>query len=548
MTPRDPSQSSVPQSNSAPSAPPSSGRASRIRRAVLPTLMLVAAVAALLLVLPSPDGAHSAGAPTANPDDPSSVITAETVFNRLYFLASDGLRGRDTPSPGLDAAAAWLVSEHRRMGLEPAGEDDTFYQRWPFRQIAPDVENATVALTGSGGTTPVLFAENGSLRGASDAPLDGDLVFVGDPWGAPPAAGSLDGQVMVVHLPGEITQPWRQRANQAAARAQEAGATASVVLVDPAMDAGTLEEFARLMANPTWRMGMDYLPPQVFLTPAAAITAVPELGELLSLTGEDVREPISGARLEGSLPADVRVDGRPANVVAMIPGSDPELRNEYVVLSAHYDHVGVGTPMDGDSIYNGADDNGSGTVALLETARAIQGMSEAPRRSVLFVHVSGEEKGLLGASWFVDHPTVPEEAMIANINADMIGGDHHQDSLIVIGKTYSTLGPLVDRVNEGLPELNLITSDDLWPEQRFFFRSDQFHFMRKEIPSLFFFTGVHECYHRPCDTVERVSHDKIARVSRLLVHSVLEIANADERPEWDPAGLAEVRELTGGGR
>ncbi len=519
-----------------------------LRRALLPASLLAAILAVMILIVPSPDEARSAPSLTLDPDDPASIITEETVYNRLYFLASDGLRGRDTPSPGLDAAAAWLVSEHRTMGLEPAGEDGGFYQRWPYRQIAPDVENATVALTGPRGTTPVLFGENGSLRGASDTPLDGDLVFVGDPWASAPEAGSMEGRVVVVHLPGEITQPWRQRANQVANWAQESGASASVVLVDPAMDAGTLEEFSQLVANPTWRMGMDYLPAQVFMTPAAAATAVPEIDALLARTGEDVRVPIEGARLEGSLPADIRVDGRPANVVAMIRGSDPELRDEYVVLSAHYDHVGVGTPMDGDSIYNGADDNGSGTVALLEAARAIRSMPEAPRRSVLFVHVSGEEKGLLGSSWFVDHPTVPEESMIANINADMVGGDHHRDSLIVIGKTYSTLGPLVDRVNEGLPELNLITSDDLWPEQRFFFRSDQFHFMRKEIPSLFFFTGVHDCYHRPCDTVEWVSHDKIARVARLLTHSVLEIANADERPEWDPAGLAEVRELTGGGR
>jgi len=144
----------------------------------------------------------------------------------------------------------------------------------------------------------------------------------------------------------------------------------------------------------------------------------------------------------------------------------------------------------------------------------------------------------------VDNPTVPIERIVANINMDMIAGDAHTDSVVVIGKDYSDMGPLVDAINARMPELNLTTSDDLWPEQRFFYRSDQFNFMRKEIPSLFFFTGVHECYHRPCDTVDFVDHSKAARVTRLALHSVIELANRDARPEWRPEGLAEVRELT----
>lgn len=507
----------------------------------IPTVLLL-----LLLVAPVACAQTDSNAP--DPDDPSSVITEASVYDRLYFLTSDGLLGRNTPSPGLDAAAAWLVSEHRRMGLEPAGEDGTYYQRWPYRQIAPDLESQSVTLVGPGGRVALDPGVNGALRGASEETLDGDLVFLGDHGAREAQPGELEGRVVVAHLPGEITQPWRQQANLVRAWATAAGASASVVIVDPALQTDQIENLGTIMANPSWQVGMELPAPQVFVTPAEAVRAVPALQALMGRAGEDVLEPVDGGRLEGSLPPDLRVDGRPANVVAMIPGSDPELADEYVVLSAHYDHVGVGRPMDGDSIYNGADDNGSGTVALLEAARAISLMPEAPRRSVLFVHVSGEEKGLLGASWFVDHPTVPADAMVANLNVDMVGSQQHQDTLVVIGKTYSSLGPLVDETNDQLPDLNLITSDDIWPEQRFFFRSDQFHFMREEIPALFFFTGVHECYHAPCDEIDFVSHDKIARVARLLTHSVLRIANADERPEWDPAGLEEVRELTGGGR
>jgi hypothetical protein len=492
---------------------------------------LVAGALALLLLAIMPAGCVEAQ------EDPSAIITEESVYNRLYFLASDGLRGRDTPSPGLDAAAAWLVSEHRQMGLEPAGEDGTFYQRWPYRQTAPG--EGAVTLRGSAGSVNLTQGENAAIRGAVDGTLGAEIVVVSDP-SAGLDEGQLSGQVALFRHTGEPSQPWRQGLNQLRNLADRAGAVVALVVVDDA--AGEeLGNLAQTFSNPTWSMGWDDPQAQIVVTESTARGAIPETMELLDGTGV---ETVADARLEGTLPAEVLVDGRPANVVAMIRGSDPELADEYVVLSAHYDHVGVGQPMDGDSIYNGADDNGSGTVALLETARAISQMDEAPRRSVLFVHVSGEEKGLLGSSWFVDHPTVPEGSMIANINADMVGGDHHRDSLIVIGKTYSDLGPLVDEVNDGL-DLGLVTSDDLWPEQRFFFRSDQFHFMRKEIPSLFFFTGVHECYHRPCDTVDFVSHDKIARVARLLTHSVLEIANRDARPEWDPAGLAEVRELVG---
>jgi Zn-dependent M28 family amino/carboxypeptidase len=231
------------------------------------------------------------------------------------------------------------------------------------------------------------------------------------------------------------------------------------------------------------------------------------------------------------------------NVVALLRGSDPVLRDEYVILSAHLDHVGVGTPVGGDSIYNGADDNASGTAALLAVAEAMAASGVRPRRSVVFLHVSGEEKGLLGSRWYSENPTLPLASTVANVNVDMIGANS-PDSVVVIGKTYSTLGPLADRLQVRHPELGLTLSDDLWPEQRFFYRSDHFNFARKEVPAIFFFTGVHACYHRPCDEVARLDTDKAARITRMILYLVHEIADDPERPRWDPAGLEEVRRLT----
>lgn len=234
------------------------------------------------------------------------------------------------------------------------------------------------------------------------------------------------------------------------------------------------------------------------------------------------------------------------NVVAIFPGADPTLRNEYVVLSAHMDHVGVGRPVRGDSIYNGADDDASGTSALLEVAEAFASMQERPARSILFLAVSGEEKGLLGSEYFSDNPTVPLQSIVANVNMDMIGRNAGDD-IVVIGKTYSSLGPLVDRLaaqNRQLVGLN--PADDRWPEERFFFRSDHYNFARKEIPSIFFFAGVHDDYHQPSDEVELIDTDKAARVARIIFLTTHAIATDPQRPQWTASGLAEVRRMTRG--
>src|SRR5690606_6611656 len=161
--------------------------------------------------------------------------------------------------------------------------------------------------------------------------------------------------------------------------------------------------------------------------------------------------------------------------------------------------------------------------------------------------VRGEEKGLLGSRYYSDNPTVPLESIVANINVDMIGRNA-PDSIVVIGQEYSSLGPLVNEVAAERPELGLTVAPDIWPQERFFFRSDHFNFARKEIPALFFFAGVHEDYHRPSDHVEKIDTDKAARVARLIFYTAYEIATRADAPRWTEEGLQEVRALTGGGR
>jgi Zn-dependent M28 family amino/carboxypeptidase len=220
--------------------------------------------------------------------------------------------------------------------------------------------------------------------------------------------------------------------------------------------------------------------------------------------------------------------------VAILPGRDRNLRREYVVFSAHMDHVGIGRPdARGDSIYNGADDNASGTAAVIAIAAAFASLPEAPRRSIAFVLVSGEERGLWGSRHFVDEGRIPPERMVANLNLDMIGRNW-PDTIVAVGKEHSELGPLVRDVAHRHPDLGLVVIPDPWPGQRFFFRSDQHSFARRGVPSLFLFSGTHEDYHRPGDVPERVDAEKTARVARLAFLAGLEVAEGTERPRWNP--------------
>jgi Zn-dependent M28 family amino/carboxypeptidase len=230
------------------------------------------------------------------------------------------------------------------------------------------------------------------------------------------------------------------------------------------------------------------------------------------------------------------------NVVGILEGSDPALRNEYVVFSAHMDHVGIGAPdQRGDSIFNGADDDASGTIAVVEIAEAMASLPTPPRRSMLFLLVSGEEKGLWGSEYFADNPSVSAEQMVANLNMDMVGRNW-PDTIVAIGKEHSDLGATLERVNAAHPELRMTAIDDRWPAERFYFRSDHYNFARKGVPILFFFNGVHEDYHAVTDSPDKINSEKEARILRLLYFLGQEVANAPKRPEWNPESYKEIVE------
>ncbi|MBV6522655.1 MAG: hypothetical protein MNPFHGCM_02803 [Gemmatimonadaceae bacterium] len=222
-----------------------------------------------------------------------------------------------------------------------------------------------------------------------------------------------------------------------------------------------------------------------------------------------------------------RSDSAP-NVVGILYGADPALRDEFVLVSAHMDHLGV-RAGEADSIWNGADDNASGTAGVIELAEAFA--IARPRRSIILLTVSGEERGLLGSTHFANHPPVPIDRVVAAFNLDMIGRNW-KDTIVVIGKDHSDLGATLLRVNALHPELCIEAIDDLWPEEDFYSRSDHFNFARRGVPVLFFFNGTHVDYHEASDSPEKVDVEKEARIVQLVYYMGLEIANSDDRPRW----------------
>ena len=257
--------------------------------------------------------------------------------------------------------------------------------------------------------------------------------------------------------------------------------------------------------------------------------------------GGDSNSYIQRYPLKKAPAAGTRVPATPQesapNSVGILPGTDPVLRDEYIVVSAHMDHVGTSGTSPKDSIWNGADDDASGTAGVLALAEAF---SQAPtKRSIIFLTVSGEEHGLLGSSWFANNPPVPIRKIVANFNLDMIGRNW-KDSIVVVGMEHSDLGKTLMKVSAMHPELGITPMRDPWPQENFFGRSDHYNFARRGVPALFFFNGVHEDYHQPSDSPDKIDAEKESRVVRLIFHVLSAVANTTPRPEWNPESYKKI--------
>ena len=489
----------------------------------------------------------------------AATIRPDDIRRHITFLASDDLAGRDTPSAGLETAAAYLVGFMEEAGLEPAGENGTFIQRFPYTRSAMIAASRQVNYRSAGSTRALEYARDYYVVPADLSATNAEVVFAG--VAARPSAGLAgvgQGKVALFTATGNPmigTGEDLLGAFQAAVQGRAAGV---VLLLDETQTADSILDMASAL------QGAGLILP----LPVAALSS--ERGaELLAGAALDLAAlrasppanviPVDGVTMNLSAPYEVS-EHTPPNVAGMIRGSDPVLREQYIVYTAHFDHVGVGIPdATGDSIYNGADDNASGTAALMETAAAFAALDVPPARSVIFLAVqrrkfphkfkrgiifcwwTGEEIGLLGSAQYAKNPLIPFSQVTSYINLDMVGRSH-PDTVIGIGRQYTNLGPLTDRILQEYPDLGFVLIEDPVPEEQGFFRSDHLNFVNKDIPAIFFSAGFdHEDYHKPSDEFDLIDTDKAARVGRTVFHLGALIAGGTVDPEWTEEGLAEVR-------
>lgn len=478
----------------------------------------------------------------ARPSIPPGVdlIGVEGLRRDLTILAGDAMRGREAGTVDELRAAAWIAGRAREAGLEPAGENGTYFQFFPLRRTRL-TEQSAITLR----DTPLDLWRDAVVVWPVRVELNAPLLFVGEGREEDLLAVDIRGRAVAAVLShpdgapplGPDLSPRRYAllaVRQRAAFLTARGAAAVVLIADSVAD----PEYENIAAG--WARG-GY-----------------DLADARRLEGNgdpsgEARPPVIWARRDflddvkagdARLLADLRTESfvvPSANVIARAPGSDPTRAGEHVLFSAHHDGLGVRFPWAGDSIWNGADDNASTSVALLAIAEAFT--TYRPARSALFVWHGAEELGLLGSQWLVSHPTVPLESIVAVLNGDMIGMNH-PDTAALLGsvpphRSSTTLVQMALSANELTGDFVVDPSwdDPLHPES-FFFRSDHQPYLRAGIPVLFFTTLLHPIYHTPEDEPERIDYAKLTQMARWMYATGWAVAEAPVRPGLDsPAAV-----------
>jgi Peptidase family M28 len=497
------------------------------------------------------------------------AITAAQLKEWLYVVASDEMEGRATPSRGLDLTAKFIAERLSRWGVKPGGDDRTYFQKFELtgRRLDPEMTIASVngqsfklgedfvaELTPGQWSGRVVYVGHGYVIRSKDIDayrgidVKGKIMLAvkrfpegvpfedirgkkaGEDYHTPETYGRANGARGVIYIlnpwafmnwlngHGLSLNPQRNRLKRLHGEGADipvicaSGKMAGAILFGEKIDERTL----RIQAN----MG-----------------EVPKAFELSA--GKQV-----------SINIALKIDkATTQNVVGVIEGADPILKKEYVVVGAHYDHVGMNQNADGDRIFNGADDDGSGTVATMAIAQALAKTRTRPKRSILFVWHAGEENGLWGSEFFTNNPTVPIGRIVAQLNIDMIGrskkeGDNNPanmdltgpNELYVIGPKMMSadLGNLNEEVNNSYLKLAFnYKYDDPADGKRIFYRSDHYNYAKKGIPIIFYFSGVHEDYHGPGDTADKIDYQKLEKVTRTVFATMWRLANAHTRPKVD---------------
>ena len=503
----------------------------------------------------------------------ASIVRADDAkdgqrwWSHVMFLADDALEGRDTGSPGHRKAAEYVAREFEKAGIKPAGTRG-FLQPVQLTSRTIDEAHSRLTLVGKDGPQLLKLGEDAmiSLRIDPASTVEAPLVFAGYGLSIPDVGHDdfrgLDARgKLVVYLRGAppgIPGPLAAHAQSEGERCsalRKAGAVGVVAIANP-----------KNMDIPWERMALArFLPSMTLVDPALddnrgltlSVAMNPSHADLLLagsghslkeiLDAADGGKPLPHFEIPATLKATVavtRADVNSENVVGLLPGTDPVLKDEYVVFSAHLDHLGIGKPINGDAIYNGAMDNASGIASLLDVAAMLKESGAALRRSVVFLAVTGEEKGLLGSKYFVHNPSVGGKKIVANINSDMFLPLYPLKRLTIFGVDESDLG---DEAVALAKSMGIAPEPDPEPKRNVFIRSDQYSFIRQGIPALMFKVGfakgtaeeetfkawLKDRYHAPSDDLKQpVDKTAAGAFDRFMARLLERIANRDERPRW----------------
>ncbi len=518
-----------------------------------------------------------AGSVKKSSADRAESFSASRIEADVRFLADDTLKGRDTGSEGYRIAANYVAAEFAQLGLAPAGVNGGYFQEVPFKTAKLDVDTAVMTVTVDGEEKTLIAGDDFYMSGEVNVPsgdVAGDIVFVGYGIHAPDlghddlAGVDLEGKIALAisGAPGSFNSEIRAHHGSSGTKKSELARRGAVGTLFVSTLAGEKRRpFARLKKY-LGTENFDWVAPEgsgngePTITASAAIShdvarmlfegSGVSFDDVMAQAAEGAPEAIvlkaSAALKRDSILSDTFYS---PNVLAVLQGSDPELKNEYVVMSAHLDHIGVSEHAKGDDkINNGALDNASGIAVMLEVARAYVRSGERPRRSILFAAVVAEEKGLLGAEYFAKFPTVAKEQMVANVNVDMPILLYDFADVVAFGADRSTLGPVTA---EAVGTIGVALSPDPMPEEGIFTRSDHYRFVQQGIPSVFLVTGwgpsvdgkdggaifrefLGKTYHRPHDSLDQeINYQagaKFAYVNWLILDKV---ANTVERPRWN---------------
>ncbi|HEY8568157.1 M28 family metallopeptidase [Microbulbifer sp.] len=522
---------------------------------------------------------------TSLPPTNQSLPGADSVRVRkdVEFLSADALAGRQTGSAGYQKAADYVAARFKALGLESVTGDD-YFQAVPFREASWAGDRATLVLHGRDGDISLKLGEDfmaGPPTTAENTAVTGELVFVGYGIEAPEfglddyAGLDLNGKIAVMldgrppQLPNEVGAHYssaRTKRKIAAAH----GAAGSITLNTPAREARRpFARSAQYLAEPTFDwLNADGMPGSAVASMhPSMVLDMPAAKKLFAGAPREL-EAIFTEMEKGETPKGFALPARASlasqsthkqiqspNVVGLLPGSDPKLKHEFVVFSAHLDHIGVSEEAQGkegesahDKINNGAQDNAAGIAVMLEVARLFAEAGRAPRRSLLFVAVTAEEEGLLGSDYFAQHPPVAPAAMVANINLDMPMLLYPFQDVIAFGAEHSSLGKTAANA---AASTGLKLSPDPMPEQVIFVRSDHYSFVRQGVPSIYLITGreavdpkisgteaqegfLKTRYHRPSDEADtQISYVAAKQFADVNFAIAKEVADAEQKPSWN---------------